>query len=174
MTDYAAWRLIHPPRLTRFMWRIHLPRLTRLMRRLESASRLPTWRLACCARSAFDWFLVLNAGAKPGFVLFLRHLFALTASYFWHTSATRVPQANQKDLPLHWASLCSASRIPSLLRGHVAMGRPWPNATLAASMRLNPLRNDCTWPAGMGRFAVSGLGMIGWGLLVFGLLVIGS
>ncbi|SFU19054.1 hypothetical protein SAMN05216264_12073, partial [Pseudomonas marincola] len=117
------------------------------------------------------WFL--NAGAKPEFVLFLRHLFALTASYCWHTSATRVPQANQKDLPLHWASLCSASRISSLLRGHVAMGRPWPNATLAASLRLDPLRNDCIWPAGMGRLAVSGLDRIGWGLLVFGLLVIG-
>jgi hypothetical protein len=25
MTDYAAWRLIHPPRPAQFMWRIHPP-----------------------------------------------------------------------------------------------------------------------------------------------------
>jgi len=49
------------------------------------------------------------------------------------------------------------------------MGRPWPNATLAASLRLDPLRNDYIWPAGMGRFAVSGLDVIGWGWSAFGL-----
>ena len=58
-------------------------------------------------------------------------------------------------MPLHWASLRSASRIPSLLRGHAAMGRPWPSATLAASMLLNPLHNNYIWPAGKGRWRCS-------------------
>ncbi len=42
---------------------------------------------------------------------------------------------------LRWGSLA-----PSLLRGHAAMGHPWPIAALAASMPLNPLHNDSGRP----------------------------
>ncbi|MNG36732.1 hypothetical protein D3C84_1238620 [compost metagenome] len=43
-------------------------------------------------------------------------------------------------------SLRSTSLAPSLLQGPAAKGHPWPIAALAASMPLNPLRNDSTQP----------------------------
>ena len=52
MTDYAAWRLIHPPRHTRFM------------RRMESATRLPSWRASCWARSVFGWWYCVDSKLK--------------------------------------------------------------------------------------------------------------
>jgi len=43
-------------------------------------------------------------------------------------------------------SLRSTPLVPSLLQGPAAKGHPWPIAALAASMPLNPLRNDSTRP----------------------------
>ena len=55
-------------------------------------------------------------------------------------------KSNQKVLPLASGPTSSGSLAPSLLQGHAAKGRPWPIAALAASMPLNPLRNDSTRP----------------------------
>ena len=56
------------------------------------------------------------------------------------------PKSKQKVLPLAFGPTSSGSLAPSLLQGHAAKGHPWPIASLAASMPLNPLHNDSTRP----------------------------
>ena len=56
------------------------------------------------------------------------------------------PKSKQKVLPLASGPTSSGSLVPSLLQGPAAKGHPWPIAALAASMPLNPLRNDSTRP----------------------------
>src|SRR3990167_11110532 len=56
------------------------------------------------------------------------------------------PKSKQKALPLASGPTASGSLAPSLLQGPAAKGHPWPIAALAASMPLNPLRNDSTRP----------------------------
>ena len=56
-------------------------------------------------------------------------------------------ESNQREsTPGIRVSLRSTSLIPSLFQGHVAKGHPWPIAPLAASMPLNPFRNDSARP----------------------------
>jgi len=55
-------------------------------------------------------------------------------------------KSNQKVLPLASGPTSSGSLAPSLLQGPAAKGHPWPIAALAASMPLNPLRNDSARP----------------------------
>ena len=43
-------------------------------------------------------------------------------------------------------SLRSTPLTPSLFQGHAPKGHPWPIGALAASMPLNPLRNDSVRP----------------------------
>ena len=56
------------------------------------------------------------------------------------------PKSKQKVLPLAYGPTASGSLAPSLLQGPAAKGHPWPIAAFAASMSLNPLRNDSTRP----------------------------
>jgi len=56
-------------------------------------------------------------------------------------------KSNQEVLPLASGPTSSGSLFPSLLQGHAAKGHPWPIVALAASMPLNPLRNDSTRPS---------------------------
>ena len=57
------------------------------------------------------------------------------------------PKRNQKGLPRHPAlRFAPGSFAPSPFQGHAAKGHPWPIASLAASMPLNPLRNDSVRP----------------------------
>jgi hypothetical protein len=51
----------------------------------------------------------------------------------------------------------SGSLTPATLRGHAAIGHPWPGAANAASMPRCPLRVACVRPAPKSRFGVSGL-----------------
>src|SRR5690606_2025008 len=56
-------------------------------------------------------------------------------------------KSNQKRLPLHAALRCAqGSFVPSLLQGSAYKGHPWPFKPFAASLPLNPLRNDSTHP----------------------------
>ncbi len=56
-------------------------------------------------------------------------------------------KSKQKRLPLHTALRCAqGSFAPSPLRRPSYKGHPWPFTTLAASLRLAPLRNDSAHP----------------------------
>ncbi len=61
------------------------------------------------------------------------------------------PKRNQKVLPLHTALRCAqGSFAPSPFQGHAAKGHPWPIASLAASMPLNPFHVDSAHPSERG------------------------
>ena len=57
------------------------------------------------------------------------------------------PKETKRSSPTIRPQLRWGSLAPSSLRGHAAKGHPWPIAALAASMPLNPLRNDSARPA---------------------------
>jgi hypothetical protein len=54
----------------------------------------------------------------------------------------------------------SDSLTPATLRGHAAIGHPWPGAASAASMPRCPLRAACVRPAPKSRFVVYGLAWV--------------
>ena len=57
------------------------------------------------------------------------------------------PKETKRSSPDIRPQLRRGSLATSLLRGHASKGHPWPIAALAASMPLNPLRNDSTRPS---------------------------
>ncbi len=85
-------------------------------------------------------------------VLFTATGSAFTADHFWQLPGWPAPpKVTKRSCPLHPARL---RRVPSLHHcsrgptgcGPPTKGHPWPIAALAASMPLNPLRNDSTRP----------------------------
>ena len=70
----------------------------------------------------------------------------------WFRPAGRVTfvsrdKSNQKRLPRHPAlRFAPGSFAPSPFQGRAAKGHPWPIASLAASMPLNPFHDDSAHP----------------------------
>ena len=56
-------------------------------------------------------------------------------------------KSNQKGPAPMSGPPSSGSLVPVLLRGHAAIGHPWPGAASAASMPRCPLRNACARPS---------------------------
>ena len=65
-------------------------------------------------------------------------------------------KSNQKCLLSVGPLLRRGSFTPASLRGPAAIRHPWRGAALAASMRLDPLRETCVQPAPKSRLAVPG------------------
>jgi len=99
---------------------------------------LPDWQV-CVLNESFAFVIVYRVARWRGFRPAGRVSFGSR------------PKRNQKVLPLHTALRCAqGSFAPSPFQGHAAKGHPWPIASLAASMPLNPFHVDSAHPSERG------------------------